>query len=527
MAIVASAETQRERYFGELLEYLGRCNMEQALGEYHRLDNESLTDDWIIAELGKADLFFLLHRLLYRPDVGHPWLYARCREIEAEPYGYLDLWSREHYKSTIITFGCGIQDVLRDPELCTGIFSHTRPKAKDFMRQIKQEFENNVDLQALYHDVLWKEPKKAAPKWSEDDGIVVKRKGNPQEASFEAWGLLDSMPTGKHFGKKIYDDIVTETTVTTPEMMKKTTDQLSLSFNLGKEGGVDQFVGTRYHFNDSYRTLIDRKTVKVRLHACTANGTLEAGVDGVLMDSATLAKKRRDMGPYIFNTQMMLNPKGDETQGFRREWLRHFKNAQDGRGMNVYILVDPANSKRKRSDYTVILVVGLGADGNYYILDMVRDRLNLTQRTERVFELHRKYQPVDDGVRYEEYGMQADIQHIESVQEASNYRFKITAVGGPTSKPDRINRLIPLYEQGKVYMPISLHVTNVEGETRDLVHDFIEDEYMAWPVPLHDDMLDGLAQITDPELKLKWPAKKKGFGQLLPPSLPHDPGMGM
>jgi phage terminase large subunit-like protein len=517
----------RARYVADLLAHLNRCTMKQALAEYDRLPHESACDDWVIAELGRSDLFFLMHQLLWRPDIGHPWLYARCRELEADPYEHLDLWARSHYKSSLLTFACGIQDVLRDPELCTGIFSHTRPKAKDFLRQIKQELENNEDLQDLYADVLWKEPRKTAPIWSEDHGLVVKRKQNPAEASFEAWGLIDSMPTGKHFGKLVYDDIVTEQSVTSPEIMKKTTDQLALSFNLGREGAVRQFIGTRYHMNDSYRTLIDRKTVKVRLHPCTANGKLEKGVDGVLMDFETLAKMRRDMGQYIFEAQMMLNPRGDETQGFKREWLRHYKNAQSGRGMNVYILVDPANSKRKKSDYTAIMVVGLGPDSNYYILDMVRDRLNLTQRTQRLMELHRKWQPQDDGVRYEEYGMQADIQHIESVQESANYRFKITPVGGGMHKADRINRLIPLYEQGKVWMMVSLHVTNVEGEVRDLVHDFIEDEYMAWPVPVHEDLLDAFAQITDSELPLRWPAKKKDFGNIMPAYVSLDPGVGM
>src|SRR5258706_10619219 len=74
-----------------------------------------------------TDLFFLLRYGCGRKDIDHPWLFARCREVQADPNGYLDLWSREHYKSSIITFGLTVQNILNDPEITVGIFSHTRP----------------------------------------------------------------------------------------------------------------------------------------------------------------------------------------------------------------------------------------------------------------------------------------------------------------------------------------------------------------------------------------------------------------
>ena len=76
-------------------------------------------------------------------------------------------------------------------------------------------------------------------------------------------------------------------------------------------------------------------------------------------------------------------------------------------------------------------------------------------------------------------------------------------------KPDRIGRLIPIFEQGKFYLPKSLHVTDYQKTVVDLVKSFIEEELVAFPVGLHDDLLDSLARIAEPDMTLKWPKEEK------------------
>jgi len=112
--------------------------------------------------LSQNDLYFLLRYTLKRPDLEHPWLFARCREVQSSPDGYLDLWFREGYKSTIITFGLTILDLLNDPELTVGIFSHTRPIAKGFLRQIMREFATNDQLREWFPEIFWADPKRKA-----------------------------------------------------------------------------------------------------------------------------------------------------------------------------------------------------------------------------------------------------------------------------------------------------------------------------------------------------------------------------
>lgn len=479
--------------------------MEKVIQFWDELEREAVSRgsvDGLVRELCLNDLFYLLVRVCGRVDMLHPWVYWRVREVEASPNDHVDLCARGHFKSSTITFGLTISDILNDPEVTFGIFSHTRPIAKAFLRQIMREFESNKVLHRAFPDVLWGLDTRQSPKWSEDDGIIVRRKSNPPEATIEAWGLVDGQPTSKHFKVLMYDDIVVEGSVTTPEMIDKTMKALEQSYNLANETFVRRFCGTRWHFNDAYRTVIDRRTAIARERPGTDDGT-ETG-NPVFWSRQLLAEKRRDMGPHTFAAQILLNPKADSLQGFRREWLRHYKT-MTGK-TNNYLLVDAASSKKKGSDYTSMWIVGLGTDGNYYALDMIRDRLSLTERTDRLFQWHRKWKPLQ--VRYERYGMMADIEHIKTRQERDGYRFDIVEVAGQTSKVDRIGRLMPLFEQGKIWLPETMHSTNYEKVAVDLVRSFIEEEYVPFPVGIHDDMLDALARIAEPDLPLVWPKEE-------------------
>ncbi|MBI4961359.1 MAG: hypothetical protein HY915_17970 [Desulfovibrio sp.] len=450
--------------------------------------------------LCRTDLYFLLTVILGRKDMQRDWLHDRCIEVQDEPDGRLDLWAREHYKSTIITFGKTIQDVLANPEITVGLFSFTRPIAKAFLRQIMREFEGHETLKELFPDILWEHPRKQAPKWSEDDGIIVRRQGNPKEATIEAWGLVDGQPTSKHYGLVVYDDVVTRESVTSPDMISKVTEAWELSQSLGSDGGTVRTIGTRYHANDTYHTMIRRGSAIPRIHPATIDGTVDG--EPVLMSRETLIKKRRDMGPYTFGCQMLQDPVADKAQGFKREWLQFWEPKNLGE-LNVYILVDPAGKKKQASDYTVMKVIGLGPDQNYYEIDCIRDRLNLTERAAALLRLHRQYRPIKVG--YEQYGMQADIEHIKYLQALENYRFPIVELGGSMPKEDRIRRLVPLYEQGRFFHPTRILYVDHEKKSRDLVAEFIADEYEAFPVAAHDDMLDCQARIVDPELGARFP----------------------
>jgi predicted phage terminase large subunit-like protein len=214
-----------------------------------------------------------------------------------------------------------------------------------------------------------------------------------------------------------------------------------------------------------------------------------------------IRKKRRDMGPDVWATQMMCNPKGARKDTFKEEWIKHFNPTalfNDNtlyKGMNVYIFMDPAGKLSRKRDFTAIWVLGLGSDHNFYWLDLIRDKMNLTMKKRKIFELHRKYHPKE--VMYEQVGMQSDIEAIEEDMERNNYRFNITPIGANIPKNLRIEATQPLFAQGRMYFPDQIIHENWEGINEDMLASFIEQEYKTFPVGQHDDAFDSLSMVTN------------------------------
>jgi len=463
------------------------------------------------------DLFFLLTCACRRIDADNDFVYDRCREVELSPDGHLDLWAREHYKSTIITYAGTIQEVLRDPEITIGIFSHTRPIAKAFLFAIKTTLEENTFLKGLFKDVLYNDPQKESQKWSLDDGLIVKRKSVNPTCTLEAWGLVDGQPTSKHYAIRIYDDVVTLASVTSPEMIEKTTNGWRISLNLGSESGQvsrERYIGTRYHANDTYKTIIDSGDIKIREYYPTDLGKNDIDVIGnpTLMTAEALVKKRRKMGPYIYACQMLQNPQADKAMGFSTDWLMYYDCLKNNRNWNYYIIGDPAGEGKKKNrakdpDYSVFAVIGMAPDKNYYLVDMVRDRLSLTERTEKLFELIYTWNPKKIG--YEQYGKDSDIAHIKFVQEQKGFRFDIEPLAGHMPKPDRIRRLVPIFEEHRFFLPRRLPYISQTKQMLDMVQEFIAKEYIDFPVSSHDDMLDAISRILDDNLGAVFPKMKE------------------
>jgi phage terminase large subunit-like protein len=483
------------------------------------------------AQLAIADRFYLLCIVLHRKDAFRPWLYDRCREVEASPNGHLDLWAREHYKSTIITFAGSIQEILKDPEITIGIFSHTRPDAAKFLAQIKGELETNEELQALFPDILYEAPHKDSPLWSVEKGITVKRQSNPREATVEAHGVVETQPVGSHFRLMIFDDLVTPASVSTPEQVKKTTVMHALADNLGARGqdGLKRkwHIGTRYSFADTYQDLMDRKSLKPRIYPATDDGTRDG--NPVLLTPEAWEITKRDQPTNVLAAQMLQNPAAGNEAMFKREWLR-FLDIRPAT-LTVAIMCDPASSRKKGSDDTVIHVWGMDVARNRFLLDGYHHKMGLAERWVHIRDLRAKWRDTPSvqliRVGYERYGSTSDLEYFTERMEIEKNFFEIVELAwpleGPGSKYDRIQRLEPDFRQGKIYLAAIVRTetknqqamreqaqafriyaptrrVDHEGNAYSLNKKFL-DEYVVYPYSAHDDGLDTASRWSDMDMR--------------------------
>jgi len=260
--------------------------------------------------------------------------------------------------------------------------------------------------------------------------------------------------------------------------------------------------------------------ISLERHGKTLTWDME---EGDLLFPARLSREILDeiqmseMSPYVYAGQMLQEPVPIGGGEFKADWfVNHYYESGflKPAGMNIAILCDASGGedtnrkKKKNSDYTAFVVVGLNSDNNYYLLDIIRDRFNPTERIDSLFTLHRKWNSLtgkSPKVGYEKYGLMSDTHYIKQKMRTENYMFPLVELGGKMSKEDRIRRLIPDLQNGRWYFPTDLLYVDIEGRQYDLVSELINKEMATFPRGRYDDMLDALTRIYDQELNMIFP----------------------
>lgn len=293
----------------------------------------------------KNDLFFVAHFVMENPLCNHPFGVAKCRMVEEGPKTKtLDVWARGHLKSWIITQAETVQRIVQNPEETHVIFSYKKPKAEDFLSSIKRTLEKPLMVKC-FPDILWENPDtQNEAGWSIQGGITVKRKSvSRKERTVETYGVIEGMPTGGHWDRRIYDDIETADLAKNPEQLEMLIYMFNMSHNLGAPDGVHRVIGTYYSHCGLLVHLKEKKTIhgdpmyQTRIVPATEDGTKSG--KPVFLSQESLDDLKSDS---TFNSQQLCNPTPQDDIKLPFNQLLPIEPKFMPKNRLKFIIVDPA-----------------------------------------------------------------------------------------------------------------------------------------------------------------------------------------
>lgn len=507
----------------ELQKKLWAMPLEQLLPAWDAITQNN-TDRAAVRTLCLIDLFYLNVAVLGRVDMLNPWIYARCREVEQKPNECIDLWSRGHYKTSIITTGLTIQEILKKPDITIIIFSNTASLAEGFLTPIKNIFEKNDVLKSLFSDILYEDPVNESPLWTKT-AINVKTHTGRKEPTIETMGFNTGIKVGRHADLLLYDDIVTDKSVGTKEQIENTTKAYEESLSLGTFNAIHRMAGTRWHFNDTYSQLIAKKVYLPRIYPATKDGTMRS--EPVLMTPEQWASVCRGRSTYVIACQYLLNPQEGSVRLFKVEDL-YWYDVRPAR-FDIYILGDPGRSLNQGACDTALVVLGVTRNKQMYILDGYCHQMSLVDKWENLKKLYSTWSTYQGTmkihVHYESIGND-DVQYFNSMmgKGLNSVSFKINeltcALTGSNAKAARIERLEPDVRNHHLMMPydgskeptsdqIKLMNTRAEyrmsrkivkKDAKGELYDFTQillDQLQDYPFGAKVDAIDALSRVYD------------------------------
>ena len=156
-------------------------------------------------------------------------------------------------------------------------------------------------------------------------------------------------------------------------------------------------------------------------------------------------------------------------------------DGEDKKYVNIYMGIDPASTTTSYSDYSVIMVIGVTADYDYYVIEYWRNRVLPMECADKIFEIVKRYDPIRriniETIAYQE--MLRDYVMKRSKREGlflPGIEKGIKNYGNQKKKDRLFEGLQPMFKAGAVHLKKDMH-------------DFIG-ELIDFPKGSHDDTID-------------------------------------
>lgn len=439
-------------------------------------------------------------------------------------YLQLNLFPRATFKTSVVTVGWPLWIFhLDDPPLPTDspdmwtvppsfngkkgydqrilLLGETDEKVLDFVTPIKANFERNGLLHSLYGSRV--PPNRYDRVWSREKMTVLGRQDRMSKEPSITTGSLRSAKVGGHYDICIPDDIVSNRTVNSPDMLRTAFDLHENLQPILSDPPMNLLVynGTRWHDGDLYGHVIDTYGDRANIFQESAERDEEEIAAGKAplffpfsdrgpeLDEKYLEGKKLAMTPWFFQAQYNNRVIDSETAMFKKSYfentmfeLHEIRDAIPG--MVIIQTIDPAISKEKVACNAVVLTCGWDPNGHVWLLDLFREKeVHPNALLEESFRQNHTWSPYCVGLETKGFQIIYQYNADQMSQETGVYPPFVECKDGGRSKDMRILGLEPICRSGRFHWQKQ--------------HEAIIQEFLRFPRGTYRDAIDALAYHLD------------------------------
>jgi phage terminase large subunit-like protein len=496
--------------------------------KYQIIPTEGLPPDEAMAvhrmnSLGS--LFYFIKVPLRKTKLTYQLHYPLCNFLERDHIKDVIEWPRDHFKSTMAGEGLVMWRVLpfenKDEDMFFKrgystefvdwmkrkhnrdarnlLISSNTSNAAKLGSRVKFHYESNSLYRTMFPETL----PDASCTWT-NYSLVIKRNrhtvgGAHGEGTFDFLGVGSALQSRHYNGIIIQDDLVGFKAVESPTVMDKTIDfhklvNAAFEDDDANHEGDELVIGNRWSYHDLNSHIREHEpwfqiTTHSALGGCCPMHPQDTPILPEVFSFEKLMKIKARYGAYHFSCQFLNNPASPENADFRPEWLNSFElntnlsnqlvirhEVKDGivrkdirvNHLTKVMITDPAhagNAGTGRCRHAIV-VVGMSAEGNYYLLDTWAKACGYDEYFNTLFTMGEKWQIRKVGFETVA-GQKFAAYHINFRNRTAKWPLKIHELKGEVEAPDgtlthkktwRIrNALSPIFESGRFFFQRNRH----------------------------------------------------------------------
>jgi len=415
---------------------------------------------------------------------------------------------RGHAKSTAVTMGYGLSTLLFRERKFMLLVSDTESQSSLFLGSIKQQLQENADLQALFG---LKKDEKGLVKFvkdSETDIIVEFEDGHKfriiaKGAEQKLRGLIWN---GSRPDIILCDDMENDEAVMNRERRAKFRRWFyGALLPCRSDNGIIRMVGTILHMDSLLESVMPRendkktiveglktysigrglwKSVKYKAHNSDYSLILWPEKKSAEELKALREEYIRQGMPDVYSQEYLNIPLDESNSYFKKGDFSAVNDEDRKAAMNFYITADLAISEKETADYSVFIVAGVDESKRIHVVDVIRQRLDGREIVDTLIALQRLYEP--EAVGIEEMQVSKAIgPFLREEMLASNTYLSLYPMkhGGK----DKLTRTRSIQAR--------MRAKGVKFDKQAEWYQTLEDEMLRFPRDKHDDQVDCMAYL--------------------------------